>query len=368
MKSSKVYYVYLSFYRGILVYIGKGMGKRKDHTQNGKSNSDLINEFYFRYLLLNDLPLDTYIHRKGLSEDEALRIEKELIKKYAPYCNKCAGRYRITEYEFSENLKCYAKNLGYAPVEQLNSKFDFKFLFTPKGLLCQSVNLSSNSVFEYTGQPYHIRLKKELFHLFPEYGLQFLTPEKDYDSFILNGMTTKQMVFILTQNGVDLFDFKVSESWLEKFISSEHLDFADDLSHKKYLIKFDRERFKHSLYKFDSHVELFLKQPKRPKIVKVKKEKLTTSECDTVIKQVPEKKERPTRSKDLKYVCVQSSEVVEEWLLKLGVEVANTGKFINFSRDNKPYRSLGRISRFTKISEEEFMSRTYYAYLGSVYK
>ena len=48
MSEKNKYYNYVSFYRGIPVYVGKGLDKRWEHTVNGQSGSELINDFYFR--------------------------------------------------------------------------------------------------------------------------------------------------------------------------------------------------------------------------------------------------------------------------------------------------------------------------------
>ena len=39
MSENRKYYNYVSFYRGIVVYVGKGVGDRWKHTYGGTSNS-----------------------------------------------------------------------------------------------------------------------------------------------------------------------------------------------------------------------------------------------------------------------------------------------------------------------------------------
>jgi hypothetical protein len=73
MSKNANYYNYISFYRGIPVYIGKGKGERLSHTVSGRSENNSINEFYFRCKLLGDMPLDTYKIKNFNKEDLAYK-------------------------------------------------------------------------------------------------------------------------------------------------------------------------------------------------------------------------------------------------------------------------------------------------------
>lgn len=179
---NKDYYVYNVFYRGILVYVGKGTGKRWKHVAYGRSNSELINDFYFRNKYLNDMNLDIRIHKYFSTDLQAKEEEKKQINKHKPFCNKVAGREHSEKYTFKGKLEEVAKEEGYDVPEVLWSKFDFSFLFTPKGLLCKKVHLSKNSIFEYTGEEYHIRIKSQVFKYFPEYLLRFLNFDNESDA------------------------------------------------------------------------------------------------------------------------------------------------------------------------------------------
>ena len=91
MSENRKYYNYVSFYRGIVVYVGKGVGDRWKHTYGGTSNNVSINDFHFRYKYFNDMPLETKIVKTFTSEEEAFKNESVLINRYLPLCNMCAG-------------------------------------------------------------------------------------------------------------------------------------------------------------------------------------------------------------------------------------------------------------------------------------
>ena len=166
-------YTYVAYYRGIPVYIGKGTGDRLNHTNSGQSNNELLNEFYFRARFLDDMPLVVHKVKRHICDFDALAHEKELISKYLPYCNKCSGRSHNSDYIFKGKLSKVCFENGYSQPEVLESKFDFRFLFTPKGLWCKSVKLSDKSPFEYAFNKYHIKIKDEILVHFKEFCLQF---------------------------------------------------------------------------------------------------------------------------------------------------------------------------------------------------
>lgn len=169
----KPFYVYNVFYRGILVYIGKGKGRRWEHVANGRSANELINDFYFRNKYFSDVNLEVNIPVRFKTDLQARKEESKQIAIHKPLCNKVAGRGHTNEYDFKDKLYEVAELLRKDKPDNIWSKFDFSFLFTPKGLICQSVSLSDNSVFEYTGEDYYIRLKKDCYKYFPEYFVRF---------------------------------------------------------------------------------------------------------------------------------------------------------------------------------------------------
>lgn len=165
------FYTYAAYYRGILVYLGKGVGKRVAHVTGGKSGSELINDFHFRNVYFKDMELEPKVVSYHTTAKAALRAERSLIQKYKPFCNKTTGRFHSEEYPFKDKLKLLALNMGYTPPEVLKSKFDFRFLFTPKGLFCRVVDIGVNSVFEQDG--FYVKVKSELHSHFPEFALQY---------------------------------------------------------------------------------------------------------------------------------------------------------------------------------------------------
>lgn len=240
MKDDKEFYVYNVFYRGILVYIGKGRGKRWKHVVHGRSNSEIINDFYFRNKYLGDMNLDIRIFSYYRTDLQAKKEEKKQIKKFKPFCNKVAGRVHNNEYEFKNKLRKVSENDRDCDLEELWSKFDFSFLFTPKGLLCQNVHLSPNSVFEYTGQKYYIRIKEEYYKYFPEYLLRFLnfdsTADAEYWNFFgvrnsyIHGL--ERGVYGLTKYGDLGWHIEAINSEFFKYTRYDFREFDIDLYNK----------------------------------------------------------------------------------------------------------------------------------------
>ena len=81
------YYVYKVIVDNRLVYVGKGKGSRLNHVTSGSSHNSKLNEYYFRYKLLNETEPLVHIVKEFIYEGSALRYEKFLIRKYLPECN-----------------------------------------------------------------------------------------------------------------------------------------------------------------------------------------------------------------------------------------------------------------------------------------
>jgi transposase len=97
-----IYYVYAIFIDNIVRYIGKGKGNRKDHhfknhLRYNKSVNRILN-YQIKKAIQNNHLYDARIIFDNLSEQEALKKEIELIKKYGriidssgTLCNICHG-------------------------------------------------------------------------------------------------------------------------------------------------------------------------------------------------------------------------------------------------------------------------------------
>lgn len=226
MEKEKEYYVYKVYYRGILVYIGKGRGKRWKHVAKGGSSNELINDFYFRNKYFGDLNLDLRLAGRFSTDAQARREEKKQIEEFKPLCNKVSGRVHNSSYEFRDKLIEVARLEGLSEPEDIYSKFDFKFLFTPKGLLCKYVDLSENSVFEYAREKYHIKIKKCCYKHFPEYFLCFLEFAEDQDAEFWNFFGVRNSYLqMLERGGIELSEYGDID-WHIEAINSEHFGYA----------------------------------------------------------------------------------------------------------------------------------------------
>lgn len=226
MSKEKEFYVYNVYYRGILVYVGKGRGKRWKHVAGGGSNNELINDFYFRNKYFNDLNLDVRISKRFSTDALAKKEEKKQIEKFKPLCNKVSGRVHESNYEFQDKLKKVARIEGLGEPEELQSKFDFKFLFTPKGLLCRSVYLPEDSVFEYAKEKFHIKIKECCYKHFPEYLLGFLEFDEELDSEFLSFFGVRSSYIQSLELGLLDLSIYGDLDWHIKAINSEHFGYA----------------------------------------------------------------------------------------------------------------------------------------------
>lgn len=239
----------MSFYRGILIYVGKGSGDRWRHTITGGSSSELLNDFYFRNKYFNDMPIETHIVKWFNTSEQASKNEKVMINKHKPLCNKCTGRVHKTDNSLLSKIYEVSKNLGYSDPEYLESKFDFKFLFTPKGLLCKKVELCENSPFEYTGQDYHVKLKPTLYVHFPEYSLQYIEMPDNINSEMFHSFTSKRLLLNDCEIGLSNNLRTVSDNldWLVSAYGGESFCWSDEMFKNPHM--FNEEAFRSNFEK-----------------------------------------------------------------------------------------------------------------------
>lgn len=72
------YYVYICYYKGVPVYIGKGKGDRINHCISGKSTSPKLNELYFK----DRDNLSVKKVKENTHNGHAKHVERELIREY----------------------------------------------------------------------------------------------------------------------------------------------------------------------------------------------------------------------------------------------------------------------------------------------
>lgn len=375
MSDKNKYYNYVSFYRGIPVYVGKGLDKRWEHTVNGQSGSELINDFYFRYKYLNDMPLDTYIVKRYKTNEQAIKDEKRLINKYLPYCNKCSGREHTSDYDFYKKLEQVSIQNGFGTPEVLYSKFDFRFLFTPKGLFCTRTDLAENSPFERTGEPYHIKVKRNLYTHFPEYFLQFMEHDSETHGYFLSSFHSKPLFLRMFEMGnKSMFgSLKVDLNWKVDALTRGSFDFAEEFGFTYDNFKLDKFKYEQTLMEahvidYTKHLE-FLKAVQQREELKVKR-KLEKQEerqrkkalvvTETVQKTEITVKHNTKITVKHDSLRVKVSDRVIEHVESLGFEVSGKGEWLNLSTEIKPFRSISRLSKYKPISEENFLIHNLY--------
>lgn len=367
----------MSFYRGIPVYVGKGVGKRWIHTVNGKSNNDLINYFYFNHTMKGDMPLETYIVKRYATSKEALHGESLLISKFLPYCNKCSGRSHSDKYDFEEKLIDVCERNGYDFPESLYSKFDFRFLFTPFGLFCTSVNLSENSPFEYADKQYHIRIKKELLTEFPENFLQYMKHDSDLSGEFISSFHNKPLALCTAESGdISMFkDLNVTIDWMVSALCGESLNFADEFGFE--CRELNVEKFKYINTVMDTHVKLHSKHKEiiRKKELskersKAKREKKKLEKLHAVNRGVSnsdllhpsEHVNLTIKNPKLDFFSVKVDSDTIEFSTRSGIKVSGFGDWLNISVDVKPFRSLSSLSKYPTIAKEKFLSLDLHRY------
>lgn len=100
----KDYYVYTVTLKDIIIYVGKGRGKRSDHAINGRSSNASLNRVYFQYELLGH-PKPVMTLEKGLDESEALEREHTLIYTHKPRCNDLLKYSKPFDFVFGEDIE-----------------------------------------------------------------------------------------------------------------------------------------------------------------------------------------------------------------------------------------------------------------------
>lgn len=241
---NKNFYNYVSYYRGIPVYVGKGRDIRWKHTITGGSGSELLNEFYFRHKFFNDMPLETHIVKYFKDNKSATIGEKKLIDKLLPLCNKCSGRQHTTDKVILKRISDFCITTGFDHPETLESKFDFRFLFTPKGLLCKKIELSENSPFEYGDQDYFVKIKKDFYIHFPEYALQYINITEPVNSEMFTSFTSKRILLNIAEMGLTkpLNHVTDDPDWLVSAYTGKSFSFCDELFRNPH--QFDEEAFR----------------------------------------------------------------------------------------------------------------------------
>ena len=362
MSEKNKYYNYVSFYRGIPVYVGKGLDKRWEHTVNGQSGSELINDFYFRYKYFNDMPLDTYIVKRYKTNEQAIKGEKRLINKYLPYCNKCSGREHASDYDFYKKLERVSLENGFDSPEVLYSKFDFRFLFTPKGLLCTRTDLAENSPFERTDEAYHIKVKSSLYVHFPEYFLQFMEHDSETHGYFLSSFHSKPLFLRMFEMGdKSLFgSLKVDIDWKVDALTRGSFDFAEEFGFTYDNFKLDK--FKYEQTVMESHVVAYTKHLEYLKTIQQREElkakrKLEKQEERERKKALAIADESQNTKIGVEYdnIRVKVSGKVLEYAESVGFDISGEGEWLNLSRQIKPFRSISRLLKYKPISEEDFL-------------
>lgn len=254
MSVEKEYYNYISFYRGIPVYVGKGKGARLQHTLSGTSENEKINEFHFRWKFFNDIPLETRKVAYFSDEQKALANESKLIKRCSPYCNSSTKECR-ENYSFRDKLISVCKLEGYSQPEYLRSKYDFRFLFTPKGLICEKVHLGNNSPFEKT-QFGAVKVKSDLYKHFPEFAFQFMENPFDTNSHHLTSFSAVDWYFNKFERGENLLS-KVSKekAWVIEALKGSSFEYLKPFKIEPKKIDFDL--FSYNFHRTDSHVLIY---------------------------------------------------------------------------------------------------------------
>ena len=100
----KDYYVYKVTLDDVIIYVGKGKGKRSEHAINGRSSNIELNRVFFRHELLGESKPIMSLER-GLSESEALKREHTLIYIHKPRCNNLLKYKRPYGYIYGEDLE-----------------------------------------------------------------------------------------------------------------------------------------------------------------------------------------------------------------------------------------------------------------------
>lgn len=77
------YYVYVVTLDNVVVYVGQGKGDRWRHCYSGQSNNRELNRLYFE-----KRAVFVEVVQQGLDRRQSVVLERELIARYQPYCNR----------------------------------------------------------------------------------------------------------------------------------------------------------------------------------------------------------------------------------------------------------------------------------------
>lgn len=257
------------------------------------------------------------------------------------------------------------------------SKFDFRFLFTPFGLFCTSVNLSENSPFEYADKQYHIRIKKDLLTEFPENFLQYMRHDSDLSGEFISSFHNKPLALCTAESGdISMFkDLNVSIDWMVSALCGESLNFADEFGFE--FRELNVEKFRYINTVMDSHVKLYAKHKEiirkkelskersKAKREKKKLQKLNATNGSVSNSDDGSKSEHinlTLKNPKLDFFSVKVDSDTIEFSTRSGIKVSGFGDWLNISVDVKPFRSLGSLSRYPTITKEKFLSLDLHRY------
>lgn len=211
-----LYYVYASFYRDIMVYVGKGKGSRLKHTLNGESANKILNEFYFRNLYLNDFPLETRKLQHFKYEKEALDYEKALILKNQPIGNRDNSLWiesGMTMYLTKKLRKVLGNNT--LDSKLITSRYNEDLIYAPFGLPCK-LNCKELPDFLTICENGNVRLSDNILENFPNKSSKFLFSDVKINPDVFNTKTFFEVFNDLKDCGKFLQSTVLTASWVKE--------------------------------------------------------------------------------------------------------------------------------------------------------
>lgn len=135
------YCVYLVKYCGLVVYVGQGELSRPLHVKSGKSHNQNLNELIFRRQVLGEPDIQVEVYQKCANQENAIKLEKSLIKRFKPAFNKTHCRHgdsHVLNKDGIETLKSTDEHL-FSKMKKLKdfcevNNVNMKLAFTPFGL------------------------------------------------------------------------------------------------------------------------------------------------------------------------------------------------------------------------------------------
>lgn len=184
-----LYYVYVSYYRGIVVYVGKGKGLRLEHTVNGESGNKVLNEFYFRNMYFNDFPLYTTKVQDFRTEREALSYERDMIMKHQPVANSTT-RFWVEKGMSMFLTKKLRKIFNNEKItsDLILTKYDEDLIYTKFGLPCE-VRSKSFPEFLEVCENGNVRLVDSILKHFPTKKSKYVFSENKIPSDVFKNTT-----------------------------------------------------------------------------------------------------------------------------------------------------------------------------------